>query len=183
MSLFIGFLVMIMVSMAPLQYGGAAEFPEIVVTNDTKHVLVYTRGMVDFPQEIEEAILVGAKVTISYTMILYQQRDYWFDKKITESVVANTIKYDTVKKIFQVTLAGHKEPVIFSEIAAAKNAINELNNISVAPVSQLSKNNKYHLEMKAKLEKERHPMIMDIFAIFLSWRNFETEWFRHQLAR
>lgn len=183
MDLFIGFLSLVMLCLTPFHYSGASGSPEIIVASDTDQVVVYARGMVVFPQDIDEEILAGAKVNISYAVVLYQQRNYWFDLKISQSVVANTIKYDTVKKIFQVSLAGHKEPVAFTEMAAAKNAINEINNIPVASVSQLNKNNKYYLEIKAKLEKERHPMIMDVFSIFLPWRNVETEWFRHQLAR
>lgn len=161
--------------------GGASNTAEIIVTSNAEQLVLYARGMALFNPDIEKAIMAGTRVNLSYTVVLYEERNYWFNRVISQLVFTNSIKYDTAKKIFHVALAGQREPISFSELDVAQAAMDELNNIPLASTQQLNKASEYYVKVKAKTHKERHPMIVDFFSLITSWGKLETDWFRYKL--
>ncbi len=179
---FIVIAVLIVGCLLCFRYAGASKTPEIIVTSNAEQLVLYVRGMALFNPDIEKAIMAGSKVNISYTVLLYEERDYWFDRLMFESVFTNAIKYDTAKKIFLVSLAGQKEPVSFSEIEVAQAAMNEINNMPLASLQQINKAGVYYVKIKAKTHKERHPMFIDFFSLIASRGDLETDWYWYKLV-
>lgn len=155
-----------------------AEIRDLLVTNNANHVLVYAKVTNCFTKDIEAAILAGVPTTFTFLIDLYQKRPELLDKKVVRVTVKHTIKYDNVKKLFQVSFDGDKEPTSFQDFESAKRAMADLNGVPVVQLSELKQNEYYYVRIKAKLDKVRLPLHMEVVFFFVSLWDFETDWYR-----
>ena len=155
-----------------------AGISDLLVTNNANHVLVYARVMNCFTKDIEAAILAGVSTTFTFVVDLFQQRSWWLDKRVTRVTVKQTIKYDNVKKLFYVYFNGDKEPTSFQDFEVAKRVMADLNGAPIAPLKALKRNEYYYVQIKAKLDKVRLPLHMEVVFFFVSLWDFETDWYR-----
>lgn len=166
----------------PHSYSMSARITDILVTTNNAHyVTVYARVVNCFTKKMESAILAGVPTTFTFLLELYQERDYWFNKKINRTVAKQTIKYDNVKKVFYVLSAGAKLQSSFQDFETAKKAIAELNGVTVFPTKNLQKNKAYYIKIKAKLDKIQLPMHMESVLFFISFWDFETDWYKQKV--
>jgi hypothetical protein len=162
-------------------YGSDARVTDIVITNDASHLTVFAKVTNCFTQKMEKAILAGVPTTFTFLLELYQEREGWLDRRITGKSIKQTVKYDTVKKIFFVSSTDGRQPAEFQDIESAKKAMSELNGIVLAPVAELYKGKKYYIRIKTKLDKVRLPMHMEYVFFFVSLWDFETDWYQQKL--
>jgi hypothetical protein len=156
-----------------------AGIRDLLVTNNASDVLVYARVMNCFTKDIEAAILAGVPTTFTFVVDLFQQRSWWLDGKVTRVTIKHTLKYDNVKKLFQVSFDGDKEPTTsFPDFEGAKRVMADLNGIPVAQLKALKRNKYYYVQIKAKLDKVRLPLHMEYVFFFVSLWDFETDWER-----
>jgi len=155
-----------------------AEIRDFQVMNSAEQVLVYARVTNCFTKDIEAAILAGVPTTFTFLLDLYQERSSWFDKKVSSITIHHTIKYDNVKKIFSVSVDGEKEATAFPDFESAKRAMADLNGVPVAQLKALEKSESYYVMIKAKLDKVRLPLRMEVVFFFVSLWDFETGWYR-----
>ena len=160
-----------------------AGISDILITNTPENVLIYFRVTHCFTSEMEEAILAGIPTTFTFTVELYQERNYWTDKKIALQEIKHTVKYDTVKKIFYVAFTESGDRVEqFTDFTKAQTAMSDVNGVSVAPLTQLSKNHRYYLRVKAELDAVRLPLHLEYVFFFVSLWDFETDWYQHDFV-
>ena len=159
-----------------------AKFADLLITNNAEHILVYARVTNCFTGEMEAAILAGVPTVFTFLFDFYQERPYWWDKKIVRRVIQHTIKYDNVKKIFLVSSTNGEESAMFQTFDNAKRAMAELNGVIVAPVYALENDKSYYLRMKAKLDKARLPLRMEYLFFFVSLWDFETGWYKQKVT-
>jgi hypothetical protein len=155
-----------------------AGIRDLLVTNNASHLLVYARVTNCFTRDMEAAILAGVPTTFTFFVELYQERRRWFDRKLDSITIRHTIKYDNVKKIFYVSANGDREAASFQDFESAKRAMADLNGIPVAPLKAIKRNEYYYILLKAKLDKVRLPLNMEVIFFFLSLWDFETAWAR-----
>jgi hypothetical protein len=161
----------------PLHYvSGSVNINNIRVLNNETDVVIYAVLTESFTKEMESAILAGVPTTFTYTLKTYLERDWWFDKQISQIIIKRTIKYDNVKQTFSVLSAGDKPEAVFKDFESAKRAMSELSGIAVVPITELIKWNGYYITIKAKLEKYRPPSVMRYIFFFASPGDFETDW-------
>ena len=162
-------------------YGRGARIADIVVTNSSDKVIVYAKVVNCFTKRMESAILAGVPTTFTFLLDLYQERENWFDEKISSVVVKQTIKYDNVKKVYYIASIEGEKHSEFHEFDGAKKAMSELNGIPVASTKDLHKDKPYYVKIKAKLDKIRLPMNMEYVLFFVSLWDFETDWYRQSV--
>lgn len=155
-----------------------AAIRDLMVTNNTNHVLVYARVTNCFTPDIEAAILAGVPTTFTFIVELFQERSGWLDRKVTRTNISHLMKYDNVKKLFHVYLDGDKEPTSFQDFEGAKRLMADLNGVPVAQLQELQQNEHYYVRIKAKLDKVRLPLRMEVVFFFVSLWDFETDWYR-----
>ena len=155
-----------------------AKFTDQLITNNAGQITAYARVTNCFTPDMEAAILAGVPTTFTFLFDFYQERPYWWDKKMTHRVIKHTIKYDNVKKNFIVSSTNRPqaEADTFQDFAAAKRAMADLNGIVVYPVNSLQQERSYYLKMKAKLDQVRLPLHMEYLFFFVSLWDFETDW-------
>lgn len=160
-------------------YGLEARITDFTINTGDRDLLVYFKVKDCFTGKMEEAILAGIPTTFTFLLELYRERDLWLDSKLVSGVTRHTIKYDTVKKIFYVTFSGNgRGPLEFKDFTGAKRAMEEVRAASLAPLSMLTRNGRYYVKVKAKLDKVRLPLRMEYIFFFVSLWDFETAWER-----
>ena len=166
---------LLLVSTSPL-HAENAEIRDLLVTNNSTHLLVYARVTNCFTNDMDAAILAGIPTTFTFLLDLYQVRSRWMDKKLIRLTVRHTIKYDNVKRLFYVTSDGDKEPASFQDYESAKQAMADLNGVPVAFLKALKKGEYHYVRIKVKLDKVRLPLHMEYIFFFVSLWDFETDW-------
>jgi len=164
-------------------FAAEAKVTDFIITNTSENLLVYLKVEDCFTKDMEEAILAGIPTTFTFVLELRRERNYWFDKQEAFLEVEHTIKYDNIKKIFYVVCAENSgNPQQFKDFARAKIAMSELNGIVFAPLSQITKGDKYYLRVKAKLAEVRLPLHLEYIFFFVSLWDFETDWFTQEFV-
>lgn len=155
-----------------------AAIRDLLVTNNASHLLVYARVTNCFTKEIEAAILAGVPTTFTFLLELFQERSGWWDKKLVQTTLRHTIKYDNVKRLFHVSVEGEKEAATFPDFESAKRVMADLNGVPLFPLKGLKKNEYYYVQSKVKLDKVRLPFRLEYLFFFVSLWDFETGWHR-----
>jgi hypothetical protein len=162
--------------------GGApcqeATLTNIIVTNTRDDLLVYMNVEGAFTEEMKEAILSGVPATFSFIVRLYMARNFWLDKEMADLEVTHTIKYDNLKKEFEVRRSWEKNrPRITKSFAEARNWMSEISSLPVAPLADLQKGTQYQLRLKAQLREVTLPFYLHYVLFFVSLWDFETDWY------
>ena len=158
-----------------------AKFADTLITNNSEQILAYARVTDCFTTSMEAAIFAGVPTTFTFLFDFYRERPYWWDKKLSRQIVQHTIKYDNVKKIFQVSSTNGKESATFQTFDAAKRAMADLSGVVIAPVQIMVRGKSYYVNMKAKLDQVRLPLRMEYLFFFVSLWDFETDWYRQKV--
>ena len=155
-----------------------AQIQDILISPQGDSLLVYGRVVDCFTKEMESAVMAGVPTTFTFLVDLYQERSGWTDKKITSTVVKNTIKYDSIRKIFSVFSSLDRDPAIYNDLESAKRAMAEFNGALAIWMRDIRKDLPHYVLLKAKLDKVRLPLHMEYVFFFVSLWDFETAWHR-----
>lgn len=151
---------------------------DIVVTNTRDDLLVYFDIEHCFTNQMVTAIQNGVPTTFNFLIQLFENRDYAWDKKIADLRVSHSVRYDSLKKTYFVTLSEKNGKVIpVKDFDEVKNLMSGIVGVKVARLWQLRKNSRYKVRMMAELEKIKLPFRLHYVLFFLSLWDFETEWY------
>jgi hypothetical protein len=155
-----------------------AKLTNIIVTNTRDDLLVYLNVEGAFREKMINAILSGVPATFSFLVHLYQVRDLWFDKEITDINITHTIKYNNLKKEFVITRSWENEkPIITKSFLEARRLMSEIDSLKVGPLGWLEKGRHYQIRAKAELSKLTLPFYLHYVLFFVSLWDFETDWY------
>ncbi len=154
-----------------------AKITDFLVTSTEDSVLVFAKVTDCFTTDMEKAIFAGIPTTFTFFIHLYQERSYWWDKKLAAIEISQTIKYNRVRQTFYVFSADGKFTA-FHDFARAKTAVTELNGVALSSLRCLKKGEGYYVMIKAGLKKEKLPWHLEYLFPFVSLWNFETKWHR-----
>ncbi len=155
-----------------------AVIENIKLTNTRDHLLTYFDVKKAFTPKINQAILNGIPTTFSFYVSLYKTQGSWFDKKIADIEIKSTLKYNSLKKEFSILRPWkNKDAVIVQSLEKTKPLMTQIDNLKILPLNQLVKGEKYQLRIKAKLDKVTLPLSMHTVLFFVSFWDFETNWY------
>ena len=159
-------------------FGQEAALTNIIVTNTRDDLLVYLNVEGAFTEEMKEAILSGVPATFSFIIRLYMARNFWLDKEMADLEVTHTIKYDNLKKEFDVRRSWEKgRSRTTKSFAEARQWMSEIDSLPIAALSQLRKDTQYQLRLKAELSEVTLPFYLHYVLFFVSLWDFETDWY------
>lgn len=154
-----------------------AYLSDIVITNGEEHLLVYFTVKDCFTEEMNRAIQNGIETTFTFFVKLYEKIEFAWDKKITDLEVKHSIKYDNLKKLYEVRLSENNNEVItVKDFDQAKKLMSEVIGLKVTPLSRLLEGGDYQLKLMAELDKIELPLNLHYVLFFLSLWDFETDW-------
>ena len=155
-----------------------AVIENIKLANTRDDLLIYFDVKQAFTQKINQAVLNGIPTTFSFYITLYKTGGSWFDKKISNIQIKSTLKYNSLKKEFSVLRPWKDEKTIVTpSFEEAKSLMTQMNNLTIIPLNQLVKGDKYQLRIKAELDKFTLPLSLHTVFFFVSFWNFETNWY------
>ncbi len=155
-----------------------AVIENIKLANTRDDLLTYFDVKKAFTPKINQAVLNGIPTTFSFYVTLYKTQGSWFDKKIADIQIKSTLKYNALKKNFSVLRSWKdKDAVIAQTFKEAKSLMTEIDNLTILPLNQLIKGDKYQLRIKAKLDRVTLPLSLHYVLFFVSFWDFETNWY------
>ena len=161
-----------------LAFAQDAKLTNIIVTNTRDDLLVYLNVEGAFREKMKKAVLSGVPTSFSFFVSLFRVRNLWFDKKIIDLMVTNTVKYDNLKEEFTIKRSWEKSgPLILRSFDEVKKLITEIDGLKIVPLEQLEKGQRYQLRAKAELSKVTLPYYLHYVLFFVSLWDFETDWY------
>lgn len=171
------FIILLFFSFNSLALAGEAKLTYLRINNTRDHLLIYLNIDGAFQDKMEEAILAGVPATFTYYIKLYQIRDLWFDKEISNIKAIHTIRYDSLKKEFYIHRSWENTAsIVTKSLAEAKLLMSQINSLEITDLSKLSKGHQYQILAKAELSKVTLPFYLHYVLFFVSMWDFETDW-------
>ncbi|MDY7037281.1 MAG: DUF4390 domain-containing protein, partial [Thermodesulfobacteriota bacterium] len=92
--------------------------------------------------------------------------------------VSHSIKYDNLKKIYEVSLSENDNEIItVQDFEKAKKLMSDVVAFKVISMDKLHRGGHYQLKMMAELNKIKLPFYLHYVFFFLSLWDFETDWY------
>jgi hypothetical protein len=155
-----------------------AYLSDIVVSNTRDHLLVYFTVQNCFTQEMNEAIDSGLNTTFTFYVKLYERRGILWDKKIADIKISHSIKFDSLKGIYEVRFSEENNKMVaVTNFDEAKKLMAQVATLKVMPLYKLKKGSRYQLQMMAELDKIQLPFYLHYVLFFLSLWDFKTDWY------
>ena len=157
---------------------GSAVLSNIKLANTRDDLLTYFEVDNAFTPTAMEAVQNGIPTTFSFYVSLYRRTSTLFDKRIADIKIQSTIKYNSLKEEYAVLRPWKDEkPMITKSLEEARGWMTDIDNLKVIPLNQLVKGDKYQLRIKAELEKVTLPLALHYVFFFVSFWDFETDWY------
>ncbi len=127
------------------------------------------------PKYIEKAIRSGIPVKYYFSITLKKNGFLW-DDKLLSFEVKKTIIFDNLKNKFFIFQNYPSNKVLTTrKLKKAKEYLLTVKNLKLISLKQLSKNNRYSVEIKARCEKEKTSIPFSRLIKFFSSFGFSTE--------
>lgn len=172
-------LIIVAVSLIILPVSALSEQARIkntLITNNKKELLVHFYVDGGFTPKVEEAIKSGISTTFIYKIFLYNKEGESLGFKIASKTISHTIKYDTLRKDYTVTMSEKKAPVVLQDFRAAKELMARVDSLSLTTLDRLEKDKPYSLQVKAELDTIKLPPPLNYLFFFVSYWDFKTAW-------
>ncbi|WP_321493890.1 DUF4390 domain-containing protein [uncultured Desulfobacter sp.] len=155
-----------------------ASLSHIKLANTRDDLLAYFRVENAFTEKNTQAIENGISTSFTFYVTLYKTSSGLFDKKIASIKTNATIKYNSMKQEYAVACTWKDGPLLITKsFDEAKTWMTEIDNLKVAPLDSLVKGDRYQIRIKAELEKVRLPLALHYVFFFVSYWDFETDWY------
>ena len=154
-----------------MTYSGDAELTNLVVKNsdDQLQVDLTIKGI--FTEEMEKVVSNGVPISLAFSILLYEARDYWFDDKIVSKTARHEIKLNVLKKEYRVRRSWEKSnPATTKDFVKARNLFCEIKGFDVISRKRLKKGRHYQLRVKSELSENK------VHFTGFPWE-LETDWY------
>jgi hypothetical protein len=151
---------------------------DIKLANTRDDLLIYFEVENAFSPKIIQRIENGILTPFLFHISLYKTGGSWLDKKITEIDIQSTIKYNSLKQEYTVSQPWkEKKPLVTKSFDEARDWMTRIDNLVVAPLTDLVKGEKYQIRIKAQLTRVTLPFALRYVFYFVSFWDVETDWY------
>jgi len=153
-----------------------ATVKDVVVTNSSRELLLFLRVADVFSPEIVEGINNGLVATFNFDIRLILVRDGLPDKEVDRLQLTHTMRYDSLKKEYQVNLSPGSPQTATSSLPKAEALMTELNGVKVVPLNILLPDRQYEVKVRATLVRKNLPFFVNYLIPFSDFWNVDTGW-------
>jgi len=176
--LFIFIICLTMVVPANLLASNEASLTGIKLANTRDDLLTYFEVQNAFTEKTNQAVKNGIFTSFSFYITLYKTTSTLFNKKVADIQIKSTVKYNSLKEEYTVSRDWKDEkPSVTKSFEEAKQWMSGVDNLKVIPLDKLVKGDKYQIRIKAELEKVTLPLSLHYVFFFVSFWDFETDWY------
>lgn len=155
-----------------------AVLSHIKLANTRDDLFAYFKVENAFNEKNTQTIENGISTSFTFYVTLFKTSSSLFDKKIIDIKTRATIKYNSMKQEYRVVCQWKDAPpLITKSFDEAKTWMAEIDNLKVVPLNRLVKGDKYQIRIKAELEKVTLPLSLHYVFFFVSYWDFETDWY------
>lgn len=135
-----------------------------------------------FTKDIEEAIKSGIQTSFTYKVKFYRIRAFWLDANIGSWTFNHTVKYDSLKEEYEITLGESGKVIKTKDFFVMKRYMAEAKDVTLTPIPTLDPASTYSVRVKAELDKVHLPYYLDYIVFFVKLWDFETRWYTHEIT-
>jgi hypothetical protein len=150
-TIFLLFVLLLTVSPA---FSGDAELTNLIVknNNDELQVDLMIKGILT--DEMRAFVSKGIPISLTFLILLYEVRDYWFDNKMISKTAMHEVKFDVLKKDYRIRRSWEKTPpLVIKDFEKAQRLFFEIKGFDVIPLRRLKKGTHYQLSVKSELNE------------------------------
>jgi len=150
---------------------GDAELTNLIVRNynDELQVDLLIKGI--FTEDMKTAVSKGIPVNLTFLILLYEVRDYWFDDKMVSKTAMHEVRFDALRKEYRIRRSWEQRiPLVVKDFEKAQSLFSEIKGFDVIPLKKLKKGKHYQLRIKSELSENKAHLTG------LPWE-FETDWY------
>ena len=177
----IGFIILlcfILLSSYVRAAGQEARLENIIISNTRDDLLIFLKVEGAFTDKMKNAVLSGVPITFSFFINLNQVRNLWMDKKIASQKITHTLKYDSLKKEYDIKRSWEKDKTLTTEsLEEAQKLMTDIDSLKIVELKKLIKGQQYQIRAKAELSKKTLPFYLHYVLFFVSLWDFETDWY------
>ncbi|MFH2047482.1 MAG: DUF4390 domain-containing protein [Pseudomonadota bacterium] len=170
------FLLCFLIVIPQTSFAQVVKLTNIAITRHNKELLFKMHLDGAFTEDMKKAITSGIATSFTFYVKLYKDNDLFFNNKITEILLTNTIKYDNLKNTYTISRSwkstGPDKTESFKE---AQELMTQIEGLKIVDLDQLEKNARYHIEAKAEVSKFTLPFYLHYIFVFVSLWDFETD--------
>jgi hypothetical protein len=159
-----------------------ARIDDLVITDSPAFAVSFAVKNA-FTKEIEEAIKSGVPTSFKFIIKLSAVNSLWFNDEIAIKEFKHTVKYDTLKEEYEVTLDENGAPVRTKDFNEMKTAMTTVSVLPIETLPELSKGAVYELKLMAELRTVKLPFLLDYMLFFVKFWDFDTGWHTHRFIR
>jgi len=153
------------------------ELTDIIITTSESHLLLFATAKNCFSEEMIQGTQNGIPITFNFHIELNAVRSGWFDATLVEETLTHTLRYNSFKKEYEITLSEKKGPAVTTRsLEEAKELMAEISGFALIERKTLTPDSPYALRIKATLAETTLPLGMHYVLPFTSFWNFETDW-------
>lgn len=181
-SLIVLVTLLLLTAVSGLSFGQGKEETDAVITDLTAttsdtHLLLFGTLRNSLTDEMIEGLHSGIPLHFSFFIELHRQGNNRSNTVLAKQTFTHTLTYDTLKETYRVELEeDHLKKLTFASLIEAQKVLNELNGIKVIPLSGLTPDCLYTLQVRAELFNKTLPLSLHHVVPFISWWDIETDW-------
>lgn len=167
--------------MASFAHGAeVARINDVTVSRDPVKVSFSVKGA--FTKEIEEAVMSGMPTTFNFIVELIRVNSILPDDLLVRRDFHHTVKYDSLKDDYEMTLEETGEKVRIKDFGEMKRLMSSVTLLPLAGASRIAAGSKYEIRIMAELDPVELPMMLNYMLFFVKFWDFETEWYVYTLT-
>lgn len=142
------------------------------------YILVSASLTGGFQKETVDDIHNGIPKNFYYYLVLQRKEKRWFDEEVLSKTILYTVKYDTLKKSYQVTQTLGEKSIEkqVSDFKAMKEIVTKIERIKLTSVETLKKRDGFYVSVKSQMQAAKRPFYLDYFLFFIPFLEIDTPW-------
>ena len=134
--------------------GSSPEIRDMVVVEKQGRLLAFVSLRAAFSPKVFEALQSGVTTRFTFEIALMRHRVLIYDTEVDRQTLVHMIKYDTLKKAYTFTSQNGSDEKIEKVTKSRKEMMNwmaDINGHEIAQVGDLNPNERYYIQVRAKL--------------------------------
>lgn len=159
------------------------EIVELTAMNSVDEVLIYANLRAQQPDKTTDLLRSGISLFFAFSVELYKTGPQWPDELISTTKFEHRMSYDTLKDNYILTFSEQNDRQIrFENLADAEQHLETINDVVIAPLSQLIPNQSYKVRMRAIRNTKAQPIGVGTILPFMSNMKAKSEWFEYEFV-
>lgn len=157
-----------------------ARIDDVTVSRDPVKASFSVKGA--FTKEIEEAVKSGMPTTFNFIVELSRVNSILPDDLLVRRDFHHTVKYDSLKDEYEMTLEDIGEKVRTKDFVEMKRLMSSVQSLPLAGATRITAGSKYEIRIMAELDPVELPMVLNYMLFFVKFWDFETDWYVYTLT-